>query len=228
MVSFTYEEFTLFIESISGFKSKRQMLTQFNKIQRLVENKKNFTSKDIMKIFKLSTLKKPSNCWHLFIESVSKDFEPGLDGKAINKQASLLWQKLSDKERQPFIDASKLQSERYHSLKAELSESFESSDEDVNDILNDEIDVQPKRIKSNSNKKYDEEFWEDLEELNWTRYENDREFWEYAINDEKYIIREGNSKKTKIHDRIMKSDKAVQRTIAKNIDKKESDGFTMV
>ena len=223
MVSFTYEEFTLFIESIGGFKSRRQMLTQFNKIQRLVENKKNFTSKDIMKIFKLSTLKKPSNAWHLFIESVSKDFEPGLDGKAINKQASLLWQKLSDKKKQPFIDAAKLESERYQSLKAELSESFESSDEDVKD----EIDVQPKRIESNK-QKYDNEFWGDLEELNWTRYENDREFWEYAINEEKYIIREGNSKKTKIHDRIMKSDKAVQRTIAKNIDKKESDGFTMV
>ena len=94
MVSFTYEEFTLFIESIAGFKSKRQMVTQFNKIQRLVENKKNFTSKDIMKIFKLSTLKKPKNAWHLFIESVSKDFEPGLDGKGINRQCSPLWQKL--------------------------------------------------------------------------------------------------------------------------------------
>ena len=227
MVSFTYEEFTLFIESIGGFKSRRQMLTQFNKIQRLVENKKNFTSKDIMKIFKLSTVPRPRNCWHLFIESVSKDFEPGLDGKAINKQASLLWKKLSDKGKQPFIDAAKIQSERYHALKAELSESFESSDEDVNDISKDDNDVQPKRIESNK-QKYDNEFWGDLEELNWTRYENDREFWEYAINEEKYIIREGNSKKTKIHDRIMKSDKAVQRTIAKNIDKKESDGFTMV
>lgn len=245
MVSFEIKEFKEFLKMLDSFKNKKQMSTQLNKIERIIKKKNNITTNEIFVILKLSKLKKPRNGWHLFVEHISKEFEQGMDGKQINAKASPLWQKLSDEEKKPFIEASKKESEMYKALKVELSESYQSNENEVdirieetneNENENDvdirieavENNIQPKRIESNSKAKYDTDFWKDLDNLNWDRYESDNDFWEYSTNDNKYIIREGNSKKTKIHDKTMKSANAVKRSIAKIIEKKESAGYTMI
>ena len=229
MVSFEIKEFKEFLKMLDSFKNKKQMSTQLNKIERIIKKKNNITTNEIFVILKLSKLKKPRNGWHLFVEHISKEFEQGMDGKQINAKASPLWQKLSDEEKKPFIEASKKESEMYKALKVELSESYQSNENEV-DIRIEAVEnnIQPKRIEGNSKAKYDTDFWKDLDNLNWDRYESDNDFWEYSTNDNKYIIREGNSKKTKIHDKTMKSANAVKRSIAKIIEKKESAGYTMI
>jgi len=234
--TFTVEDFGKILDSMLTLKPK-QLSTKIDKVQRMIENNRDIESEKIVNVFegkKSNGLKRGRNSWQIFLAEQRQNFEPGLDGREQLAEASKLWANMSDEDKKPYIEAGKKESADYKAQKDELSKSSNDDDDDeLSKSSNDEEDKEKSKlvdepIKSNK-LKYDNEFWGDLEELNWTRYENDMEFWEYSTNDEKYIIREGKvGGKVKISDKIMKSSNAIQRSLTKQIEKKESAGFIIV
>ena len=233
--TFTVEDFGKILDSMLTLKPK-QLNTKIDKVQRMIENNTDIESEKIVNVFegkKSNGLKRGRNSWQIFLAEQRKNFEPGLDGREQLAEASKLWANMSDEDKKPYIEAGKKESADYKAQKDELSKSSNDDDDELSKSSNDEEDKEKSKpvdepIKSNK-LKYDNEFWGDLEELNWTRYENDMEFWEYSTNDEKYIIREGKvGGKVKISDKIMKSSNAIQRSLTKQIEKKESAGFIIV
>ena len=85
--------------------------------------------------------------------------------------------------------------------------------------------------KSKSKKELLEEF-EDLMDRDMIRYENDDgKFFEYAIDGNRCLIREGTNKddtKFKYTPKVMKSDKAVVTSIDKLIAKNQANGYELV
>ena len=234
--TFTVEDFGKILDSMLTLKPK-QLSTKIDKVQRMIENNRDIESEKIVNVFegkKSNGLKRGRNSWQIFLAEQRQNFEPGLDGREQLAEASKLWANMTDEEKEPYVEAGKKESADYKAQKDELSKSSNDDDDDeLSKSSNDEEDKEKSKlvdepIKSNK-LKYDNEFWGDLEELNWTRYENDMEFWEYSTNDEKYIIREGKvGGKVKISDKIMKSSNAIQRSLTKQIEKKESAGFIIV
>ena len=242
--TFTVEDFGKILDSMLTLKPK-QLNTKIDKVQRMIENSTDIESEKIVNVFegkKSNGLKRGRNSWQIFLAEQRKNFEPGLDGREQLAEASKLWANMSEEDKKPYIEAGKKESADYKAQKDELSKSSNdeedkekssNDDDELSKSSNDEEDKEKSKpvdepIKS-TKVKYDNEFWGDLEELNWTRYENDMEFWEYATNDEKYIIREGKMNgKVKISDKIMKSSNAIQRSLTKQIEKKESAGFIIV
>jgi len=232
--TFTVEDFGKILESMLTSKPK-QLNTKIEKVQRMMVNSTDIESEKIVTVFegkKSNGLKRGRNSWQIFLAEQRKNFEPGLDGREQLAEASKLWANMSEEDKKPYIEAGKKESADYKAQKDELSKSS-NDEEELSKSSNDEEDNEKSKpvdepIKS-TKVKYDNEFWGDLEELNWTRYENDMEFWEYATNDEKYIIREGKmGGKVKISDKIMKSSNAIQRSLTKQIEKKETSGFNIV
>ena len=231
--TFTVEDFGKILESMLTSKPK-QLNTKIEKVQRMIENTRDIESEKIVNVFegkKSNGLKRGRNSWQIFLAEQRQNFEPGLDGREQLAEASKLWTNMTDEEKEPYVEAGKKESADYKAQKDELSKS--TNDDELSKSTNDGEDKEKSEpvnepIKSNK-LKYDNEFWGDLEELNWTRYENDMEFWEYSTNDEKYIIREGKmGGKVKISDKIMKSSNAVQKSLTKQLEKKETAGFIIV
>lgn len=212
--TFTVENFEKLLESMLTLKPK-QLNTKIDKVQRMLENNNDIESDKILKVFnseKSNGLKRGRNSWQIFLAEQSEKIEAGKEGKL--EEASKIWGMLSDEEKKPYIEAAKKESEKY---KAEKEELLKLSNENIDEN---------KKLKP---VKYDKENWGELDELNWTRYENDDEFWEYAENDEKYIVREGKTNgKVKITDKKMKTSKAVKKSLALQIEKKETLGFSIV
>ena len=237
-VTFTRSEFEELITNFKNLKGKK-LLAQIEKIQRIMENE-DINKKTILKTFqskKPNGLTKPKNAWQLFLDIERPKLEKGINGRQQVQEISKKWKAMTDDEKKPFQDKAKEESERYKEEKAQLSEESENeekhqlSDGDIIDIdeIEDDQDEKPKaksKTKKMPKEKYNVDLWGDLDDLTWTRYENDAEYWEYATDDNNYIIREGKvNGKVKISDKVMKSEKAVQRSLEKQIVKKEEAGF---
>ena len=225
-ITFTSEQFTKMLQNIASKKGK-QLNTILEKAQRMIEKEDGIEK--IVKLFeekKPKRLKRGRNSWQIFIAEKRSEFEPGMDGKQQLKKASELWGELTDEEKEPYIKEAKKESENYKTQKEDLSD---ISEEDISDDRVDEEKSKPVEKSKATKPKYDVELWGDLEKLNWTRYENDMEYWEYADNDDSYIIREGKMNgKTKIFEKKMKSSNAVLKSLTKQIEKKETVGYSIV
>ena len=70
------------------------------------------------------TLKKPKNAWQLFLADFrenSKEVEVGMNGAAIVKLASPIWEKMTDDEKKPFTEEATKLSKSYKDAKVEMS-----------------------------------------------------------------------------------------------------------
>jgi len=251
MTTFTIAQLTSLLDSISesGLTAKQLRKKMVKGKKLLLKKKPNFEK--IINIFSSSSmnskLKRPKSNWQLFLS----EYRVGLkkDGSIMNgadqtKGASLIWKKMSEDEKTPFNEQALRLSTEYKEQMILLREKEEnisdSSDENIDsngespdcDSNGESPDCElsgdegtKKKILKKKSTDIDEDFWGKVDEIEWTRYENNNNFWEFVTKDEQYITREGNDEKTKVSLRQMKSVKAILKSIANQIEKKENAGF---
>lgn len=251
MATFTINQLSELMDSIShsGLTSK-QLGKKMIKVKKLLSKK----TPDFVKILanfsspqKNNKPKRPKNTWQLFLSEFREELKKNgsnISGAQQVQGASVKWGQMSDEEKEPFnVQALKLSAEyreKVNSLK-EINENNEDSSDDISDSKSEAPDTEQscddeddKHVNQDENKfkkkntEIDTDFWGNTEELDWTRYESGENYWEFVIKECCYITRENNGEKIKILPREMKSDKAVAKSIANQIEKKENDGFVCI
>ena len=251
MATFTNAQLLSLMETISGSGlTAKQLSKKTSKAQKML-SKRDPDFDKIVALFNTSStdtrLKRPQNRWQLFLADHRDGLEPGMSGKEQTQSASTAWAEMDEEAKLPYTERAAKLSAEYKAKLAELKASKEDSNSTDNSDANsdesepDEDDLPLGEIKPKKGTKADKpksvkkpkaevdaEFWGDLDELEWTRYELDDKHWEFVTKDNQYLIREGEGDKQKIMPREMKSEKAVQKSIASQIEKKENLGFTLV
>ena len=252
MATFTNAQLLSLMETISrsGLTAK-QLSKKTSKIQKMLSKREPDFDKMIALFNNSSSdtrLKRPQNRWQLFLADHRDGLEPGMSGKQQTQSASNAWAEMDEEAKLPYTERAAKLSAEYKEKLAELKSSKEDSnstdDNDSDEICISDEDLLPldgpkmkkksKSKKPKSDKKtkgeVDVDFWGEMDDLEWTRYENesDNRFWEFVTKDNHYLIREGDSEKEKITPREMKSEKAVLKSIASQIEKKEELGFARI
>ena len=154
-------------------------------------------------------LKRPLNCWQLFLSDHRSGLEHGMSGKEQAQSASSVWAQMDDDDKIPYIEqAAKLSTEYKHQQKA-IEEAEAKSRA---------LAIEAAIVES----------WGDLDELEWTRYGHGDVYWEFFIKDNQYLIREGDGKKYKLLTREMMTKEAIQTSIAAQIRMHELIGYTLI
>lgn len=249
MATFTNAQLLSLMETISGSGlTAKQLSKKTSKAQKML-SKRDPDFDKIVALFNTSStgtrLKRPQNHWQLFLADHRDGLEPGMSGKEQTQSASTVWSEMDDEAKRPYTERAAELSAEYKEKLAELKASKEDSTDnsdsksdeselDEDDLPLDELNSKketkadkPKSVK-NTKVEVDTAFWGDLDELEWTRYELDDKHWEFVTKDNQYLIREGEGDKQKIVPREMKTEKAIQKSIASQIEKKENLGFTLV
>lgn len=248
MATFTVSQVTSLINAMSSSGlTHKQLMRKSNKVQKLL-SKKSPDFDQILAIFsplqKNIKPKRPKNSWQLFLSEFREEIKKNgsnMSGAKQTQAASIKWAEMSEEEKEPFNEKALKLSAEYREKVNELNEICQKDEDSSDDACDsksdthntdvsgddehDENSIQEKKKAKKKNKEIDEDFWGNMEELEWTRYENGDNFWEFVTKDSQYIIREGNGEKMKFYPREMKSEKAVGKSIAKQIEKKENDGF---
>ena len=211
-------------------------------------------------VAKANGLKKPLSSWLLFVDDFRKNAPLGSSGKGQTAAAKPIWAKMTEEEKKPFVEESKRLSAEYKKAKEALMSEDVSSGNDVsasdddkelssgdekelssgdekqhNDGDSDSDSEANTKTKKNTKKKTKNQLldeFEDLMERDMIRYENDDgKFFEYVIDGNRCLIREGTNKddtKFKYTPKVMKSDKAVVTSIDKLIAKNQANGYELV
>ena len=158
-VTFSRKDLMEFFDSLGKLKGKK-LNNQIEKIQRIMENDEEVSSKIILKNIKSKKengLTKPHNAWQLFLKEERPKLEKGMNGRQQVQEISKIWQAMTDDEKKPYQDKAKEESERYKEEKAQLSEesSEKSENDEDGDIINiDDDDIDDRQYdKSNSKPK---------------------------------------------------------------------------
>lgn len=249
MSTFTSQQLFTLMSTISdsGLSSK-QLIKKTKKVVTIL-GKKDPDFDKIISLFnssiKVPRLKRAKNNWQLFLSEFREDLKmknlenPGtikISGAIQTQLASAAWKSMSDEEKKPFNDRAAELSVEYKSKILEIKKNcpianLSDENSEKNEIDSDyseenlQINSLPKKQRK-PRKPIDLDFWDDSENLDFVRYTNNDESWEYAVFKNHFIIRESSDSKIfKIFTQEMKSEKAVMKSIAIRIEKKESENF---
>jgi len=232
------------IISNSGLSAKK-LAKKTKKAMRILD-KKNPDFENALSVFsaktKISELKRPKNNWQLFLsehretlkkEAINNPVINKMSGAEHTKSASAIWNKMTDDEKKPYNDTSAQLSSDYKIKLAEINRcnvlANNSSDENSDQNKSDSDDNSEKSTRKKAKKPLDLKYWEDSETLEFIRYTKGDESWEYVTKNNHFIIRESiNSVDFKIFENEMKSEKAVLKSVANKVEKKELEAFEYI
>ena len=251
MATFTSQQMNALVQAISdsGLSSK-QIAKKNLKVQKLLR-KKGPNFEKIITLFdsekKPRNIQRPKNNWQLFLSDFRENLKnksnedpqaPKISGADQTQLASDAWKKMTDEEKKPFNDRALELSNDYKIRIAEIRENNPLSNSSDDDSEKNEIDSddsheekigksKPKKV-GKSPKQIDLDFLDDDETLDFVRYSKGELSWECSSKENHLIIRESkDSKSFKIFTNEMKSERAVQKSIANRIEKKEQDNFEL-
>ncbi|OUU27296.1 MAG: hypothetical protein CBB97_06215 [Candidatus Endolissoclinum sp. TMED37] len=125
MSTYTRDQMNAILQAIQA-NSGKKMNAKLGKILETPDKK--ISAEKIVEMINGSrrdgTLKKPKNAWQLFLADFrenSKEVEVGMNGAAIVKLASPVWEKMTDDQKKPFTEEATKLSKSYKDTKNEMS-----------------------------------------------------------------------------------------------------------